>query len=95
MSAATDFLDRILDPIAECFTPEVARRLAESTQDAWAARRMDEGWTYGPKRDDDARKHPDLIPYADLPDGEKQYDRAIAVSTLKAIVALGYKITKG
>lgn len=50
-----------------------------------------EGGIRGPKRDDAAKKHPDLVPYADLPESEKQYDRNAAMETLKAIVALGYR----
>jgi ryanodine receptor 2 len=68
--------------------------LAEHAHDIWARQRMAEGWTYGPKRDDASKKHPDLIAYADLSDSEKQYDRNAAMETLKAIVALGYKIEK-
>jgi CHASE3 domain sensor protein len=41
MSTATDFLDRILDPVAECFTPEVARRLAELRADPQTQDRLD------------------------------------------------------
>ena len=69
----------------------LTERLAENAHDIWAARRMAEGWTCGPKRDDAAKKHPDLVPYADLPESEKQYDRNAAMETLKAIVALGYR----
>ncbi|MCX5674743.1 MAG: RyR domain-containing protein [Planctomycetota bacterium] len=70
---------------------ELTERLAENAHDIWAARRMAEGWTHGPQRDDAAKKHPDLVPYADLPESEKQYDRSTAMETLKAIVALGYR----
>ena len=73
---------------------KLTERLAENAHDNWAARRMGEGWTYGPQRDDAAKKHPDLIPYADLPDSEKEYDRDTAMKTLQAIVALGYTIEK-
>jgi hypothetical protein len=73
---------------------ELQERLAENTHDVWASRRLAEGWTYGPARDDVAKKHPDLVPYADLPDTEKQYDRATAMETLKAIIALGYRIER-
>lgn len=73
---------------------ELRERLAENTHDVWASRRLAEGWTFGPARDDVAQKHPDLVPYADLPDTEKQYDRATAMETLKAIIALGYRIEK-
>jgi hypothetical protein len=72
----------------------LTERLAENAHDVWAARRMAEAWTWGPRRDDAAKKHPDLVPYTDLPDAEKQYDRNAAMETLKAIVALGYTIAR-
>jgi ryanodine receptor 2 len=70
----------------------LTERLAANAHDIWARHRLAEGWTYGPSRDDRAKKHPDLVPYAELPDPEKQYDRNAALETLKAIVALGYRI---
>ncbi len=73
---------------------ELTERLAENAHDVWAQRRMAEGWTYGPKRDDAAKKHPDLVPYAELPDSEREYDRKMAVGTIQAILALGYRIQK-
>ena len=68
--------------------------IAENTHEVWAAGRMKEGWTYGPERDDKLKKHPDLIPYSDLPEGEKQYDRDTAVNTIKLVIKLGYNIVK-
>jgi ryanodine receptor 2 len=73
---------------------DLTEKLAENAHDVWARRRLSEGWTLGPKRDDTAKKHPDLIPYAELPESEKQYDRQTAMETLKAIVVLGYRIEK-
>ena len=69
-------------------------RLAENTHDVWAAQRMNDGWTYGPKRDDSNKHHPCLVPYSDLPESEKEYDRKTAGETLKAVMALGYSIDK-
>ena len=74
---------------------ELTEKLAESTHDHWAKNRFNDGWTYGPQRDDAKKKHPCLIPYADLPESEKQYDRDTAMETLKAVYALGYRIVKG
>lgn len=71
---------------------ELTERLAENAHDLWAIQRLQDGWTYGPRRDDQLKKHPCLVPYRDLPDTEKVYDRAAALGTLKAILALGYKI---
>ncbi len=73
---------------------ELTEKLAESTHDTWAKNRIEQGWTYGEKRDDDKKLHPCLIPYDELPDSEKKYDRDTAMETLKAIYALGYKIVK-
>ncbi len=73
---------------------ELTERLAENAHDHWAKQRMAEGWRFGPHRDDVAKKHPDLVPYRELPDSEKEYDRRAAMETLKAIIALGYRIEK-
>jgi ryanodine receptor 2 len=73
---------------------ELIERLAENNHDIWAQQRTSEGWTYGPQRDDVAKKHPDLVPYDQLPESEKEYDRKMATGTIKAILALGYRIEK-
>lgn len=69
-------------------------KLAENTHDVWAKNRIEDGWKYGSKRDDDKKLHPCLIPYDELPDSEKAYDIATASEVIKCICALGYKIEK-
>ena len=73
---------------------ELTEKLAEHAHDLWSLARLAEGWTYGPRRDDDAKRHPDLLPYAQLPDSEREYDRGAVLGTLKAILALGYRIDR-
>ena len=68
--------------------------LAENVHEVWAKSRMDQGWTYGPERNDALKQHPGLVPYADLPEAEKDYDRNTALGTLKLIVGLGYRIER-
>jgi hypothetical protein len=70
----------------------LTERLAEHVHDTWARRRMAEGWTHGPTRDDDAKTHPGLVPYDALPEAEKTYDRQTALETLKALRVLGHDI---
>ena len=70
----------------------LTERLAENVHDLWARQRLADGWTYGPLRDDKVKKHPCLVPYADLPESEKEYDRQVAIGSIKAILALGYHI---
>jgi len=71
---------------------ELTELLAKNAHDLWAQQRLTDGWTYGPRRDDSAKKHPCLVPYEELPESEKEYDRHAALGTLKAILALGYRI---
>ena len=71
---------------------ELTEKLAENVHDVWAVGRIKEGWTYGEKRNDNLKYSPCLLPYSELPELEKEYDRNTALSTIKAIVALGYNI---
>lgn len=66
--------------------------LAKNTHETWAAARTRDGWTYGLSRDDKLKTHPDLVPYEDLADEEKEYDRATAMETIKFILKQGYRI---
>ena len=77
--------------LPESLTPLV-EALAENVHDTWAKGRMDAGWTFGPVRDDAKKQHPCLVPYCELPESEKAYDRETAVSTLKFICKMGYTI---
>lgn len=70
----------------------LVERLAKHNHDVWARQRLKDGWSFGPVRNDDRKEHPCLVPYADLPESEKDYDRKTALEALKAIVALGYRI---
>lgn len=69
-------------------------KMAENVHEIWAQARMQQGWTYGPERNDTLKQHPCLVPYQLLPDEEKEYDRMTAIATLKLILKLGYTISK-
>lgn len=73
---------------------KLTEKIAENVHENWSAGRIAEGWTYGDKRDDIRKTTPCLIPYSELSESEKEYDRNTAMETLKLIVALGYKIEK-
>ena len=73
---------------------ELREAIAENAHDMWALERQSEGWTYGPERDDSKLETPDMVPYAQLPESEKEYDRIMAEDTLRLLIALGYKIEK-
>ena len=71
---------------------ELAEQLAKNVHDVWAQTRIEQGWSYGEKRDDQLREHPCLIPYEELPESEKLYDRNSSLQTLKLIIKLGFRI---
>ena len=73
---------------------DLCEKLAENTHDVWAVSRLAQGWTQGEKRDDVLKQTPCLVPYNDLPDSEKEYDRNTALETIKLIIKLGFKITR-
>lgn len=69
--------------------------LAQNAHENWARQRMEDGWRWGPRRDDAKKEHPSLVPYEKLSEEEKRYDRRTAMETIKTILALGYRIVKG
>ena len=73
---------------------ELREAIAENAHDVWALERKEQGWTYGPNRDDTRKETPCMVPYSQLPDIEKKFDRDMAMNTLKLLRKLGYDIVK-
>lgn len=73
---------------------DLSEKIAKNVHEVWAKSRMSEGWTYGPVRDDIKKQHPCLVPYENLSEIEKEYDRNTSQETLKLIMKLGLKIEK-
>ena len=68
--------------------------IAENVHEVWAQGRMAEGWVYGPTKDPALKTTNQLVPYDELPESEKDYDRNTAMETLKMIIKLGYTIER-
>lgn len=73
---------------------DLREAIAENAHEIWAENRQAEGWTYGPQRDDQLKQTPDMVPYSQLPEGEKEYDREMAMKTIKLLKKLGYDLIK-
>lgn len=95
--ATTDYIPRPVDT-ADVELPaelqELVEQMSENVHEVWAQTRIAQGWTYGPRRDDAARRHPCLVPYGQLSEAEKEYDRNTSTETLKLILKLGFRITR-
>ena len=73
---------------------ELTEQIAENVHEVWSAGRIASGWSYGEKRDDTLKQTPCLVPYSELSEAEKEFDRSTALNTLKLVIALGYNIEK-
>jgi len=67
--------------------------IAKNVHDEWTRKKLAEGWKYGPFYDNKNKIHPSLVPYDELPESEKEYDRLTAITALKITVSLGFKIS--
>lgn len=72
----------------------LVEKMAKNVHEVWAQTRISQGWSFGEERNDAAKKHPCLVPYEELSEEEKTYDRNTSVQTLKLILKLGFKITE-
>lgn len=72
----------------------LTEKIAENVHDVWAVGRISEGWTYGETKDAEKKTTPLLVPYGELPESEKEYDRNTALETVKLIIKMGYHIER-
>ena len=73
---------------------ELREAIAENAHEIWAVERVAQGWSYGPQRDDSKKENPCMVPYSQLPDSEKRFDREMAMNTIKLLKKLGYDLIK-
>ncbi len=72
----------------------LVEEMSKNVHEVWAQTRISQGWTYGAERNDAEKKHPCLVPYEELSEEEKEYDRNTSIETIKLILKLGFKITR-
>ncbi len=72
----------------------LSEKIAENVHEVWSAGRIADGWKYGAERNDEFKTHPSLVPYNQLSEDEKDYDRRTSQETLKVMLLLGYEIVK-
>jgi len=73
---------------------QLVEEMSKNVHEVWSETRIQQGWMYGEQRNDELKTHPCLVPYEELPESEKEYDRNTSVGTLKLILKLGFKISK-
>ena len=73
---------------------QLVEKMSKNVHEVWAETRIKQGWKYGEERNDELKTHPCLIPYEELSEEEREYDRNTSIGTLKLIMKLGFKISR-
>lgn len=76
------------------FTREEVEILAEMEHARWCAERFLAGWTYGSPKDKARKISPDLVPWADLPEPIREYDREAVRRLPEHLAFLGEEIER-
>jgi hypothetical protein len=66
-------------------------RMARAEHESWLRHLQDRGWKWGATRDRAARRHPDLLPWDQLPDASREKTRRGVLESLALLEALGYR----
>ncbi len=75
------------------FTTDEVELLAEMEHERWNVDQRRHGWKLGP-RDDERKRSPYLVPWSDLPDDVKEYDREFVRGLPTILAKLGYRIVR-
>lgn len=68
--------------------------LAEEEHSGWMEHKLLNDWHFSPDRNDDARAHDNLVPYSDLKDDVKQYDRNSILHIPETVAVAGYRVIR-
>ncbi len=74
------------------FTGDEIELLAEREHIRWNSVMIQQGWEYGRSRDEKNKKHESLLPWRDLTEKVKDYDRDAIKAIPKIFEMLGYEV---
>ncbi|WP_435154388.1 RyR domain-containing protein [Amycolatopsis sacchari] len=83
-----------LEAVPFAFTPDEVERLAVAEHERWVAERRADGWRYGAERDNQRKLHPDLRPWEELGEAERQKDRNVVLALPEILADAGYRIER-
>jgi len=78
--------------VGAVLAPDDVEEVAELLHERWVEERVAGGWSTGARRDDDLRIHPDLVPWAELPDERRQIDRDLVRSLPDVLRDAGFTL---
>ena len=83
-----------LETLTEKSFGETFEKIAKSVHNQWMEGRINAGWKFGMERDEEKKEHQSLIPYEELSEDEKEYDRQTTRIVIKSLQEIGYEIVK-
>lgn len=76
------------------FTEEEVEFLAREEHDRWVEERTRAGWTYGPVKDEDRKVSPYLVPWSELEDDIREYDRVPVREMIGLVESAGLTVAR-
>ncbi len=76
-------------------SPEEVERMSRVEHQRWSAEKLISGWTFGAIKDSAAKTHPDLVPWSELPDPEREKDRQFVRRWPELLAQVGYAVQRG
>lgn len=70
----------------------LVQKFSEHYHDAWAKRKLENGWNFGESWSDETKSHPRLKPPHMLSEYERERYREPIRDSLKALLALGWTV---
>nr|CAD7437731.1 unnamed protein product [Timema bartmani] len=70
----------------------IVQKFSEHYHDAWASRKLENGWVHGDQWSDSQKSHPRLKPYNMLSDYEKERYKEPVRESLKALLSIGWSV---
>jgi hypothetical protein len=68
--------------------------MARMEHESWCQRKKDQGWRYGAEKDSDKKTNPALLPWDELPEGEREKNRDFIRGLPRLLVQAGFQIEK-
>ena len=97
LQAAGFGLEKVDNPVVFEFTEsdlDKIEQMAEMEHGRWNVERLRDGWRCGKPKDENLKRHPCIVPWSELPEDIKPFDRN-AVKLFPAIlVKAGYEIRR-
>lgn len=76
------------------FTPDEVEIMAELEHGRWNVERLLDGWKLDPIKDEEKKLSPWIIPYSELPEHMKEYDRDAARNIPRLLAEVGMEIVR-